>query len=215
VRAANGSTDPIDLLIATGGDFYCDICNPFQYSKSIMGDPAQRKAHIKDATNFFDDLKQGRLPAVSYVKPDSFTDGHPASSKLDQFEALVDRIHEGLKRNPELFEQTALFVTMDEGGGYWDSGFFQPLDFFGDGPRIPLIVVSPYAQGGYVGHTYGDHASILKFIERNWGLQPLTGRSRDNLPNPTQTASNPYVPSNMPAIGDLFDMFHFGHGVNH
>jgi phospholipase C len=215
VRAANGSTDPIDLLIATGGDFYCDICNPFQYSKSIMGDPAQRKAHIKDATNFFDDLKQGRLPAVSYVKPDSFTDGHPASSKLDQFEALVDRIHEGLKRNPELFEQTALFVTMDEGGGYWDSGFFQPLDFFGDGPRIPLIVVSPYARGGYVGHTYGDHASILKFIERNWGLQPLTGRSRDNLPNPTQTASNPYVPSNMPAIGDLFDMFHFGHGVNH
>jgi len=56
-------------------------------------------------------------------------------------------------------------------------------------------------------HSYADHASILKFIERNWGLQPLTSRSRDNLPNPVSAVGNPYVPLNMPAIGDLFDMF--------
>ena len=210
VRVANGSTDPIDLMIGTGGDFYCDICNPFGYAKSIMGDSKQRKAHIKDATDFFDDLEHGRLPAVSYVKPDSFDDGHPASSKLDLFEALVDRIHEELKNQPYLFQETALIITFDEGGGYWDSGTFQPMDFFGDGPRIPLLVVSPYARGGQVIHTYGDHASILKFIERNWGLKPLTERSRDNLPNPTSTAWNPYVPTNMPSIGDLFDMFDFG-----
>ena len=178
-----------------------------------MGNPAQRKAHIKDATNFFDDLKNDRLPAVSYVKPDSFTDGHPASSKLNQFEALVDRIHEELKDKPEVFEQTVLFVTWDEGGGYWDSGFYQPVDFFGDGPRIPMIVVSPYARGGNVDHTYGDHASILKFIERNWDLKPLTHRSRDNLPNPVQTAANPYVPTNMPAIGDLFGLFNFAENL--
>ena len=53
------------------------------------------------------------------------------------------------------------------------------------------------------------HASIVKFIERNWGLPPLTSRSRDNLPNPTMSLTNPYVPTNSPAIGDLFDMFHF------
>jgi acid phosphatase len=210
VRAANGSTDPIDLLIATGGDFYCDICNPFQYAKSIMGDPKQREAHIKDATDFFEDLKSGSLPAVSYLKPDSFDDGHPASSKLTLLEALVDRVHNELRNQPDLFHQTALIVTFDEGGGYWDSGFYQPIDFFGDGPRIPLIVVSPYARGGRVVHTYGDHASILKFIERNWGLKPLTDRSRDNLPNPSSNASNPYVPTNMPAVGDMFDMFDFG-----
>jgi len=58
-------------------------------------------------------------------------------------------------------------------------------------------------------HTYYDHASVLKFIERNWHLQPLTTRSRDNLPNPVSAANNPYVPLNMPAIGDLFDMFDF------
>jgi len=58
-------------------------------------------------------------------------------------------------------------------------------------------------------HSYNDHASIVKFIERNWGLKPLTNRSRDSLPNPVLNAANPYVPANMPAVGDLFDMFDF------
>jgi phospholipase C len=65
--------------------------------------------------------------------------------------------------------------------------------------------VSPFSRGG----TYTDHVSILKFIARNW-LWPLTDRRRDNLPNPIARRDNPYVPVNMPAIGDLFDMFHFG-----
>jgi len=174
-----------------------------------MGNPAQRAAHIKDAVDFFTDVDQGKLGAVSFVKPDSFDDGHPASSKLDLLEALTERIIDAVKKQPELWKETAIFVTFDEGGGYWDSGFFQPIDFFGDGPRIPMIVVSPYSRGGHVVHSYGDHASILKFIERNWHLQPLTGRSRDNLPNPIMSKNNTYVPTNMPAVGDLFDMFDF------
>ncbi len=208
-RFDNGSTDPVDVLIGTGGDFYCDICNPFQYASSIMGDPAQRAAHIKDAVDFFDGLEHGHLLSVSYLKPDSFGDGHPASSKLDIFEALIDRVLDGLKAHPELAEDTAFIITFDEGGGYFDSGFMQPIDFFGDGPRIPLIIVSPFTRGGHVNHTYADHASIVKFIERNWRLKPLTGRSRDNLPNPIADHDNPYVPLNSPAISDLFDMFHF------
>jgi phospholipase C len=208
-RFDNGSTDPVDVLIGTGGDWYCDICNAFQYSASIMGNAAQRAAHIKDATDFFADVDAGRLPAVSYIKPDSFDDGHPASSKLDLLEALTRRVIDRVRAHDDLFESTAIFVTFDEGGGYWDSGFFQPIDAFGDGPRIPFIAVSPYSRGGRIVHSYGDHASILKFIERNWFLDPLTGRSRDNLPNPVATHANPYVPLNMPAINDLFDMFDF------
>ena len=208
-RFDNGSTDPVDVLIGTGGDWYCDICNPFQYASSIMGDPAQRQAHIKDATDFFDGLEHGHLLSVSYLKPDSFGDGHPASSKLDVLEALMDRVLDGLQRHQELAKDTAFIITFDEGGGYYDSGFMQPIDFFGDGPRIPLIIVSPFTKGGHVSHTYTDHASIVKFIERNWQLKPLTGRSRDNLPNPVAATDNPYVPLNMPAVGDLFDMFHF------
>jgi phospholipase C len=206
VRVANGSTDLVDGLIAFN---YCDHCNPFSFATSIMPDPTQRSTHIKDVIDFFSDIDQGTLPSVAYVKPDGLVDGHPGTSKLSLFEAMVESIVDKLKANPDVFKDTAFFVTFDEGGGYWDSGFTQPLDFFGDGPRIPLLVISRYSRGGNVRHSYNDHVSVIKFIERNWGLSPLTGRSRDNLRNPVMSLTNPYVPANMPAIGDLFDMFDF------
>jgi phospholipase C len=180
-----------------------------------MGDPAQRAAHIKDTIDFFNAVDNSTLPAVSFVKPDGLLDGHPASSKEDLFEAMVRKIMDHLQANPELFASTALMITMDEGGGYYDSGYIQPLDFFGDGPRIPMIVVSPFSTGGHISHEYADHVSVLKFIERNWLLAPLTARSRDNLPNPIADRDNPYVPRNRPAIGDLFEMFDFGHHAAH
>jgi phospholipase C len=204
VRVANGSTDPVDQLIAAN---YCDICNAFSYASSIMGDTQQRQAHIKDAIDFFDALEKGKLPAVAYVKPDSLVDGHPASSKLDLFEAMLENIVDKLKADKN--KDTALIVTFDEGGGMWDSGTYTPLDFFGDGPRIPMLVVSHWSKGGKVVHSYNDHASVVKFIERNWKLKPLTHRSRDNLPNPDMSTTSPYIPTNIPAIGDLFDMFDF------
>jgi phospholipase C len=147
---------------------------------------------------------------VSFVKPDGILDGHPASSKLDLFEGMVKKIVDHLTANPELFKSTALIVTFDEGGGYYDSGYIQPLDFFGDGTRIPLIAVSPFAKKGYVDHTYYDHVSVLKFIEANWHLPPISARSRDNLPNPVAHAGDPYRPLNGPAIGDLMNLFDFG-----
>jgi phospholipase C len=192
------------------GKTYCNICNFESYTNAIMGDPTQRAAHIKDATDFFAAVDNGTLPAVSFVKPDGLLDGHPASSKEDLFEGMVKKIMDHLTANKELFASTVLFITMDEGGGYYDSGYIQPLDFFGDGPRIPLIAVSPFTRGGHINHSYTDHVSILKFIERNWGLKPLTRRSRDNFPNPIAEDDNPYVPLNSPALGDLFDLFNFG-----
>jgi phospholipase C len=205
------TTDPTVLV----GAAYCNICNFESYTNSIMGDPTQRAAHIKDATDFFTAIDDSTLPSVSFVKPDGLLDGHPASSKFDLFEGMVKKIMDHLTANPELFAETALFITLDEGGGYYDSGYIQPLDFFGDGPRIPMIVVSPYSRGGHISHTYSDHVSILKFIERNWDLKPLTHRSRDNFPNPIVRDDDPYVPRNSPAIGDLFDLFNFGHDGDH
>ncbi len=200
------STDPLVLI----GQAYCNICNFESYATAIMGDPVQRAAHIKDATDFFAAIDSETLPAVSFVKPDGLLDGHPASSKLDLFEGMLKKIVDHLMARPDLFASTALMITFDESGGYYDSGYIQPLDFFGDGPRIPLIVVSPFSRGGHISHTYTDHVSILKFIERNWGLKPLTSRSRDNFPNPIVEGDNPYVPLNSPALGDLFDLFNFG-----
>jgi phospholipase C len=207
-------TDKYQLDYGTVGpnsDQYCNICNPFQYQTQIMTNASIRTAHIKDTLDLYNDISSGNLPAVSFVKPSGWVDGHPASSKFDLFEGFVRKIVDAVQANPDLWQSTAIFITVDEGGGYYDSGYVQPLDFFGDGTRIPLMVVSPYSRGGHISHSYSDHVSILKFIERNWNLPTITKRSRDNFPNPSSTADNPYVPQNSPALGDLFDLFSFRH----
>jgi phospholipase C len=192
----------------TPDNTYCNICNPFQYSTSIMTNPSHR-AHLQDTTVLYQAIQNGTLPAISYVKPDGWLDGHPASSKLNLFEGFVKKIVDGVQANEDLWESTAIIVTFDEGGGYYDSGYIQPLDYFGDGTRIPTLLVSPHTKPGRISHTYTDHVSILKFIEANWRLAPVTARSRDNFPNPVTSKSDPY-PLNSPAIGDLMDLFSFG-----
>jgi phospholipase C len=199
---ASGTGGPLDGL-------YCNICNPFEY-ESVY--PSMVADHMRDVTDLFADLANGTLPAVSYVKPDGVMDGHPASSKWGLFEAFTRNIIELAQSNPKLWAETAIFVTVDEGGGFYDSGFIQPVDFFGTGPRIPMIAVSPFSTGGHISHVYAEHSSFVKFVERNWMLDTkLSDRSRDNLANPVQDGHS-YVPRNMPAIGDLFDLFDFEHG---
>jgi len=202
----------VDPYFLSPIDVYCNICNPFQYDTSIMTNAAVRTAHLQDTANLYADIQSGSLPAVSFVKPSGLVDGHPATSKLDLFEGFTKKIVDAVQANPSLWSDTAIFITFDEGGGYYDSGFVQPLDFFGDGTRIPLIVVSPFTKAGHITHDYSDHVSILKFIERNWNLEPVTRRSRDNFPNPRAEFDNPYVPVNSPAISDLFELFEFGQG---
>jgi phospholipase C len=202
-------SDPADAV----GVAYCQICNPFQYATSIMANPAIRQEHIKDTADLITAIQNNTLPAVSFGKPDGLLDGHPSSSKIDLYEAYVLNILSALDANPQLKAETAVFVTWDEAGGYWDSGYIQSIDFFGDGPRIPILILSPYSTGGKVYHNYGDHVSLLKFIEHNWNLKPLTNRSRDNLPNPVVKKANPYVPTNSPALADLWDAFDFSKAV--
>jgi phospholipase C len=207
VLVANGAKDIFDQISAAG---YSSQTNPFNYSKSVMADATTRTAHVKDVTdNLYSDIANGTLPSVAFVKPDGAVDGHPGTGKVSLFEAFTLDLINRVKANPQLFAETAIVITEDESGGLYDSGFIQPIDFFGDGPRIMTIVVSPYSTGGKVNHTYSDQASIPKFIERNWHLGTISNRSRDNLPNPISTTKNPWVPTNMPAIGDMFDMFDF------
>jgi len=189
---------------------YCNICNPFLYSKQVMTNPSLRQ-NLQDITDLYTDITNGTLPAVSIVKPDGLLDGHPASSKYDLFEEFTKKIVQMVHNNPAEFAETAIFITEDEGGGYYDSGYIQPLDFFGDGTRIPLLIVSPFSKGVGMVHSYGDHVSFAKFVEANWGLQTIGPNTRDNLPNPITTSSNLYAPVNSPAITDLMDAFRFPH----
>ena len=205
-------SDPYQLnygAVGPNSDQYCNICNPFQYQTSVMTNPTMR-ANLVDTTQLYTDIQNNTLPAVSYVKPSGWVDGHPASSKWDLFEGFAKKIIDEVQQNPLLTNNTAIFITVDEGGGYYDHGYVQTLDYFGDGTRIPIIAVSALAKKGYVSHDYTDHVSIIKFIERNWSLGTISSRSRDNYPNPVYDPSvSVYAPTNNPAIGDLFDMFDF------
>jgi hypothetical protein len=163
-----------------------------------------------NASQLDTDIATNALPAVSFVHPEAADDGHPAYSTLPALENYVMKMANEVINNGSLFANTAIVITTDESGGYYDFGIL-PTDglFWGWAPR-PSDRHLSYAKQGYVDNYY-DHASILKFIDENWGLSPLTTRSRDNLPNPVASSGNLYVPTNAPAIGDLMNMFDFTH----
>ena len=186
---------------------YCDLCDALAYSTAVMTGPL--KQNLRPLAELDADLATGTLPAVAFIVPPNPASGHPAYSTVARYESFLRDLVGKLEARPDIWAKTAILVTTDEGGGYYDSGYIQVLDFFGDGPRIAMIAVSPFARHGHVEHTYYDHVSILKFIERNWHLRPLSPRSRDNLPNPVMSKSDRYVPENRPAIGDLMEMFQF------
>jgi phospholipase C len=188
---------------------YNNIGDPLNASANVVGNPAL-KANLQGLTSFFNDVAAGSLPEVSFVVPKNLDSGHPGYSAPARYEAFLKDLVQKVQANPKLWADTAIVITTDEGGGYFDSGAIQPLDFFGDGPRIPLIVLSPYAKKGHVDHTYQDHASILKFIRRNWRLPPLSSRSRDNLPNPARLGDDSrQADRDQAAVGDLTTLFDF------
>jgi acid phosphatase len=201
------SVDGVPLLFHS----YCGICDPLTGYLSIMKNPSE-EAKLQNYGAFLNDIQGNTLPAVSFVRPFETLAGHPADSTTDNYEKFLQALINRVKSNPELWNSTAIFITTDEGGGFYDSGYIQPVDFLGDGTRIPLIAVSPYAKKGHVDHTYYDHVSLLKFIEKNWDLPKISDRSRDNLPNPIHDRDdNQYRPQNSPAIGDLMNLFAFDH----
>ena len=187
---------------------YCGICDPLTGYSSIMKNPSE-EAKLQNYGSFLEDVHNETLPSVSFVRPFESLAGHPADSTSDLYELFLQDLINQVQSNSALWASTVIFITTDEGGGYYDSGYIQALDFFGDGTRIPFIAVSPYAKKGYVDHTYYDHVSLLKFIERNWDLPTISHRSRDNLPNPHADRDNVYEPRNGPAIGDLMRLFTF------
>jgi phospholipase C len=205
-------SDPYQLNYGAAGaasDQYCNICNPFQYSTSVMTNPAMR-ANIQDTENLYAAIANGTLPAVSYIKPSSWVDGHAASSKSICSKASCKRSWTPSRAIPR-------FGPARRSSSRWMTAAAIMIRF---GLRAtggllrrwhahPMMVVSPFTKPGHISHVYSDHVSVVKFIERNWRLGPVTGRSRDNLPSPT-TGASPYVPGNSPAIGDLFDLFDFG-----
>ena len=125
-------------------ELYCSICDPLTPSTAVM---TLRCATTCKASTCCRDLGDERsLPAVSFVIPPNPESGHPAYSTVSALEKFLAPLVAKVEADPVIWSETAILVTTDEGGGYYDSGYIQILDFFGDGTRIPLIVISPFAK---------------------------------------------------------------------
>lgn len=141
------------------------------YSR-YLDDPKLR-SHIVPISQYYDDLVHDRLPAVSYVVPTVASGKAPSS--IGSAERFVRSVTDGLVESAA-WSSSALFLTSDSWGGWYDHVAPPRVDQFGLGFRVPAVMVSPYARVGQVDHTVLDVTAILRFIEDNWRIQPLSGR---------------------------------------
>jgi phospholipase C len=159
--------------------------------------------HQYDLQDFFTAVAAGQLPAVSFLKAKAAFDGHPGySDPLDEQQFLVDTIN-AIEESPS-WKSTAIIIAYDDSDGWYDH-VMDPVilqsqvsdDFLtgtglcgsntasttqgrcGYGPRLPFLVVSPYARPNYVDHQLTDQSSILRFIEDNWNLGRIGNGSTD------------------------------------
>lgn len=181
--------------------YYESTSNPKHLPPSSVAKIGQtdQANHQYDLTDFHKAVKAGNLPAVSFLKAGEYQDGHAGySDPLDEQHFLVDTINE-LQRSKD-WSSTAVVVAYDDSDGWYDhvkppifNGSADPAhdvaalcgtasaaggyaDRCGMGPRLPMLVISPYSKTNYVDHTRTDQTSILKFVEDNWG----TGRIGDS-----------------------------------
>jgi phospholipase C len=151
---------------------------PFNYYANYAP-KTDGRTHLKDETDFIAAAKAGTLPAVSFVKPIGADNEHPGYTNIVRGEQhLIDLIND--VRNGPNWKDTAIVITYDEHGGFWDH-VAPPTDashsdMWGPGSRVPTIIISPLAKRGFVDHTLYDTTSILATIERRWDVAPLGTR---------------------------------------
>ena len=148
---------------------------PFAYFANYADGTAAKAQHLKDETDFIAAARAGTLPAVSFVKPLGAVNEHPGYADLRSGELHVEQLLQALRSNPH-WKHTAVIITYDENGGFWDHVAPPVIDQWGPGSRVPTLVISPLAKHGYVDHNIYDTSSILALIEHRWGLEPLSTR---------------------------------------
>jgi acid phosphatase len=160
---------------------------PFNYFRQFAPGTAAREQHIRDgglgdspiSNKFIADAVAGRLPAVSFYKPQGNLNLHAGYSDIEAGDAHVANVIEHLKKSPQ-WRNMVVVITFDENGGWWDHVAPPKGDRWGPGSRIPAMVVSPFAKKGAVDHNFYDTTSILRFITRLHGLPLLDGLAERN-----------------------------------
>ncbi|HEY7399419.1 MAG TPA: alkaline phosphatase family protein [Actinomycetota bacterium] len=139
-------------------------------------DPVKWGQHVFPVDGFEQDVADGRLAPVTWVTPTHELSDHPEHS-MCQGENWTTRVVNAIMRSPA-WKDTAIFITWDDWGGFYDHVPPRQIDPFGYGIRVPMLVISSYARAGFVDHTEAEFSSVLRFIEDNWGLTQLTDRDR-------------------------------------
>ena len=150
---------------------------PFNYYASFDSSKqaAYRGQHLKDFDqDFLSAAAAGALPQVAFYKPQGNLNQHAGYASVADGDAHIASVIAKLQQSPQ-WKNMLVVVTYDENGGFYDHAAVPKGDRWGPGTRIPAILISPFAKKGYVDHTQYDTASILRFLTRRFGLQPLPG----------------------------------------
>ncbi len=134
----------------------------------------QERKNVATDDAFLQDLQAGKLPAVSWLVPDTPVSDHPPDS-VCAGENWSVQILNAIMRSPD-WKHTAVVLTWDDFGGFYDHVPPPHVDPYGMGPRVPMLLISPWARSGYVTRGTLEFASALRMIETIWGLPPLTQR---------------------------------------
>ncbi len=147
---------------------------PFNYYARFAPGTKDRELHLQDGDDFLEAIAKGTLPQVAFYKPPGILSEHPGYTDVLSGDQHIDQILAKIKQSP-VWGETAVIVTYDENGGFWDHVAPPKGDRWGPGTRIPAIIISPFAKRHFVDHTSYDTTSIIKFITRRFGLEPLPG----------------------------------------
>lgn len=147
---------------------------PFNYFLRFAPGTTDRAEHLKDGSEFMNDIASGKLPQVVFYKPQGELNEHPGYADVLSGDQHIAGLVRKLQASPQ-WKNMLIIVTYDENGGFWDHVAPPKGERWGPGNRIPAIIISPYAKKGFVDNTPYDTTSILKLITKRFKLEPLAG----------------------------------------
>lgn len=176
------------------------IWNPLPYFDTVKTN--NQLGNVQSVDNFFTAVKNGTLPAVSWITPSNDVSEHPPGL-VSAGQAYVTTLINAIMKSPE-WDSTAIFLTWDDWGGFYDHVVPPIVDENGYGLRVPGMVISPYAKKGFIDHQILSHDAYAKFIEDDFLAGQRLDPKSDGRPDP-----RPNVRENVSILGDLVNDFDF------
>ncbi|MHB8656981.1 MAG: alkaline phosphatase family protein [Solirubrobacteraceae bacterium] len=176
------------------------IWNPLPHFTDVRKDG--QRANIAPLQDFFAAARSGTLPSVSWIAPNDKVSEHPPA-RVSTGQAYVTELINAVMRSPD-WSSTAIFLTWDDWGGFYDHVQPPQVDRNGYGLRVPALVISPYARHGYIDHQTLSHDAYLKFIEDDF-----LGSQRLNPATDGRPDARPDVRESLPILGNLAADFDF------